>query len=92
MEYKMKTTLLLSTLAVALMGATPSFAQATNMGPSRPYDAQGYEGFSPTGPADRQFGPSDYGYQRRIGTGRVQAPRARHRAPLSAVEPTDKIR
>jgi hypothetical protein len=91
MEYKMKITLLLSTLAVTFMGATPLFAQATNLGPTQPYDARGYEQVSPAGAANRQFGPSDYGYESRGGTGRAQAPRARNRAP-SAVEPTDKIR
>jgi hypothetical protein len=89
MEYKMKTTLLLSTLAVGLLGATSAFAQATTSGPTYPYP-QGYQEIRPGGPA---FGSSDYGYyQGRIGTDRVQAPRARNRAPLSAIEPIDEIR
>jgi hypothetical protein len=82
MECKIKTTLLLSTLAVTLMGAAPSFAQAVNMGPSRPYDAQGYEDLGP--------GPSDYGYyQGRVITGR-QAPHAR--VTPRSVEPNEQIR
>jgi hypothetical protein len=77
----MKTTLLLSTLAVSLIGATPSFAQV-NMWPSRPYDARGYEDLSP--------GRSDYGYyQGRAIPGR-QAPHARV-SPRS-VEPSEELR
>jgi hypothetical protein len=72
----MKTTLLLSALAVSLIGgATSSFAQASSFGPDYPYP-QGYEELGPSGPA--QFGSSDYGYdQGRVRTGRVHAPRAR---------------
>jgi hypothetical protein len=67
----MKTTLLLSALAVSLIGATPSFAQATNFGPDYPYP-QGYEELGPARPIYRQIGPSDYGYyQGRVGTRRV---------------------
>jgi hypothetical protein len=89
MEYKMKTTLLLTTLAVGLVGATSAFAQATTSGPAYPYP-QGYQETRPAAPA---FGPSDYGYyQGRVGTGHVQAPRARNRAPLSAIEPIDEVR
>jgi hypothetical protein len=72
----MKTTLLLSALAVSLIGgATSSFAQASSFGPDYPYP-QGYEELGPSGPA--QFGSSDYGYaQGRVRTGRVHAPRDR---------------
>jgi hypothetical protein len=69
----MKTTLLLSALAVSL-GVTSSFAQAA-WGPDYPYP-QGYEELGPFGSA--QFGSSDYAYdQGRVRTGRVHAPRAR---------------
>jgi hypothetical protein len=84
MEYKMKTILLLSTLAVGLIGATSAFAQATTSGPTYPYP-QGYQETRPAAPA---FGPADFGYYQ----GRVQAPRARNRAPLSAVESIDEVR
>jgi hypothetical protein len=74
----MKAIMLMSTLAVSLIGgATPSFAQATSFGPDYPYP-QGYEELSPSGPA--QFGSSEYGYtQGRARTGRVHAPRAQIR-------------
>jgi hypothetical protein len=53
----MKTTLLLSALAVSLIGGpTSSFAQASSFGPDYPYP-QGYEELGPSGPA--QFGSSD---------------------------------
>ena len=76
----MKTTLLLSTLAVSLIGVTASFAQ-TAFGPTYPYP-QGYEELSPSGPAARQFGSSDYGYY----NGRVT--RAQKHVSPGSVEPT----
>jgi hypothetical protein len=79
----MKATLLLSTLAVAVIGATSAFAQASTSVPPYPYR----QGYQETRPAPT-FGRSDYGYyQGRLGTGR-----ARSLAPLSAVEPIDEVR
>jgi hypothetical protein len=79
MEYKMKATLLLSTLAVALVGATPSFAQSSTTGPTYPYP-QGYEELGPAAPAYHQFGSSDYGlYQGRAGIGHVPSARTQNR-------------
>jgi hypothetical protein len=76
----MKTTLLLSTLAVSLIGATPSFAQAVNMGPTQPYDARGYENQGAVG--------SDYGFYEGHAIPGRQAPHGRVRA----VEPNQEIR
>jgi hypothetical protein len=72
MEYYMKTTLLLSTLAVGLLGATSAFAQASTSVPPYPYP-QGYQETRPAAPA---FDPSDYGYYQ----GRIDNGRARNRA------------
>jgi hypothetical protein len=50
----MKATLLLSTLVLALIAATSSFAQAVNSGPTRAYDSHGYYQESGTAAADHQ--------------------------------------
>jgi hypothetical protein len=92
MEYKMRITLLLSTLAISLIGVTPSSAQATNFGPDYSYP-QGYEELGPARPTYRPFGPSDYGYyQGRVGADRVQAPRAEHRVPLRTIKSINEFR
>jgi hypothetical protein len=63
MEHKMKTTLLLSTLAASLIvAATPLFAQSTASGPPYPYP-QGYQQFGASGSTRSGFGSSDYGYE-----------------------------
>jgi hypothetical protein len=75
MEHKMKTALLLSTLAVNLIGATPSFAQSVTSNYS---SAFGYPSYAGAGWREPTFGSSDYGYhQRRVGTGQVQPQRER---------------
>jgi hypothetical protein len=67
----MKTTLLLSTLAIGLLGATSAFAQAAETtGPSYPYPsyagasspAFGFPSYAEPGAGAPSFGPNDYGY------------------------------
>jgi hypothetical protein len=56
----MKATLVLLTLGLGLIGATPSFAQTSTAGPSYPYP-QGYEEVAPSGHVYGQLGSSEYG-------------------------------
>ncbi len=65
----MKTTLLLSTLALALVGATPSFAQSAPGGSSYS-PAFGFPSYAEPGPrapyadAPQSLGTYEYGYAR----------------------------
>jgi hypothetical protein len=67
----MKATLLLSTLAIGVIGVTPSFAQSVS-GYSRNFGYPSYAGAPYQAPT---FGSSDYGDQRSRITSRTQSRR-----------------
>jgi hypothetical protein len=71
----MKATLLLSTLAIGLIGMTPSFAQSVS-GYSRNFGYPSYAGAPYQAP---RFGSSDYGDQPGRVTSHSQARRGRRR-------------
>jgi hypothetical protein len=73
----MKTTLLLSTLAVGLISATPTFAQYKNFDLDSTYpsysSAFGFSSYAGAGLHEPAFSSSDNGYYQ----GRARAPRFR---------------
>jgi len=66
----MKTTMLMLTLGVGLIGTTPSFAQTSTFGPSYPYP-EGYEEVAPSGHVYGQFGSPEHHSSARNQTSRA---------------------